>query len=160
MRPVGSNQRVKVDVRIMAATNRDLEAAYEVGAFRKDLYFRLNVVTVHVPGLRERRSDIPMLVQWFLERYAPGTDLRVSNAAMKALIQYDWPGNVRELEIAWNVPSPWVMDNSSISATFRPPSPMFPRHKTQVRCWHRRTARPWSRSRRCQPRNYAFFDRS
>jgi len=55
-------------------------------------------VTVHVPGLRERRSDIPMLVQWFLERYAPGTDLRVSNAAMKALIQYDWPGNVRELE--------------------------------------------------------------
>ena len=98
VRPVGSNQRVKVDVRIMAATNRDLEAAYKIGAFRKDLYFRLNVVTVHVPGLRERRSDIPMLVQWFLERYAPGTDLRVSNAAMKALIQYDWPGNVRELE--------------------------------------------------------------
>jgi len=98
VRPVGSNQRVKVDVRIMAATNRDLEAAYKVGGFRKDLYFRLNVVTVHVPGLRERRSDIPMLVQWFLERYAPGTDLRVSNAAMKALIQYDWPGNVRELE--------------------------------------------------------------
>jgi two-component system, NtrC family, response regulator AtoC len=98
VRPVGSNQRVKVDVRIMAATNRDLEAAYKVGAFRKDLYFRLNVVTVHVPGLRERRSDIPMLVQWFLERYAPGADLRVSNAAMKALIQYDWPGNVRELE--------------------------------------------------------------
>jgi two-component system response regulator AtoC len=98
VRPVGSNQRVKVDVRVMAATNRDLEAAYKVGTFRKDLYFRLNVVTVHVPGLRERRSDIPMLVQWFLERYAPGTDLRVSNAAMKALIQYDWPGNVRELE--------------------------------------------------------------
>jgi DNA-binding NtrC family response regulator len=95
---VGSNQRVKVDVRIMAATNRDLEADYKTGAFRKDLYFRLNVVTVQVPGLRERRSDIPMLVQWFLERYAPGTDLRVSNAAMKALIQYDWPGNVRELE--------------------------------------------------------------
>jgi two-component system response regulator AtoC len=98
VRPVGSNQRVKVDVRIMAATNRDLEADYKTGAFRKDLYFRLNVVTVQVPGLRERRSDIPMLVQWFLERYAPGTDLRVSNAAMKALIQYDWPGNVRELE--------------------------------------------------------------
>jgi DNA-binding NtrC family response regulator len=95
---VGSNQRVKVDVRIIAATNHDLEAAYKNGTFRKDIYFRLNVVTVHVPGLRERRSDIPMLVQWFLERYAPGTDLRVSNAAMKALIQYDWPGNVRELE--------------------------------------------------------------
>src|ERR1700689_2327637 len=98
VRPVGSNQRVKVDVRIIAATNRDLETAYKNGTFRKDLYFRLNVVTVHVPTLRERRSDIPMLVNWFCERYAPGTELRVSNAAMKALMQYDWPGNVRELE--------------------------------------------------------------
>jgi two-component system, NtrC family, response regulator AtoC len=98
VRPVGSNQRVKVDVRIIAATNRDLEAAYKNGTFRKDLYFRLNVVTVHVPALRERRSDIPMLVNWFCERYAPGGDLRVSSAAMKALMNYDWPGNVRELE--------------------------------------------------------------
>ena len=98
VRPVGSNQRVKVDVRIIAATNRDLETAYKAGTFRKDLYFRLNVVTVHVPALRERRSDIPMLVNWFCERYAPGTDLRVSNAAMKSLMNYDWPGNVRELE--------------------------------------------------------------
>jgi DNA-binding NtrC family response regulator len=85
-------------VRVIAATNRDLEAAYKAGTFRKDLYFRLNVVTVHVPALRERRSDIPMLVNWFCERYAPGADLRVSNAAMKALMNYDWPGNVRELE--------------------------------------------------------------
>jgi two-component system, NtrC family, response regulator AtoC len=98
VRPVGSNQRVKVDVRIIAATNRDLEAAYKNGTFRKDLYFRLNVVTVHVPALRERRSDIPMLVNWFCERYAPGADLRVSSAAMKSLINYEWPGNVRELE--------------------------------------------------------------
>jgi two-component system, NtrC family, response regulator AtoC len=98
VRPVGSNQRVKVDVRVIAATNRDLEAAYKAGTFRKDLYFRLNVVTLHVPALRERRSDIPMLVNWFCERYAPGSDLRVSSAAMKALMQYDWPGNVRELE--------------------------------------------------------------
>jgi DNA-binding NtrC family response regulator len=98
VRPVGSNQRVKVDVRVIAATNRDLEAAYKVGNFRKDLYFRLNVVTLHVPSLRERRSDIPMLVHWFLERYAPGSELHVSSAAMKALMQYDWPGNVRELE--------------------------------------------------------------
>jgi len=98
VRPVGSNQRVKVDVRVIAATNRDLEAAYKAGTFRKDLYFRLNVVTVHVPALRERRSDIPMLVNWFCERYAPGGDLRASNAAMKALMNYDWPGNVRELE--------------------------------------------------------------
>jgi DNA-binding NtrC family response regulator len=98
VRPVGSNQRVKVDVRIIAATNRDLEAAYKAGTFRKDLYFRLNVVTVHVPALRERRSDIPMLVNWFCQRYAPGGELRVSSAAMKALMNYDWPGNVRELE--------------------------------------------------------------
>ena len=98
VRPVGSNQKIKVDVRVIAATNRDLEAAYKVGAFRKDLYFRLNVVTLHVPALRERRSDTPMLVHWFLERYAPGGELHVTNAAMKALMQYDWPGNVRELE--------------------------------------------------------------
>jgi len=98
VRPVGSNQRVKVDVRVIAATNRDLEAAYKSKTFREDLYFRLNVVTVHVPALRERRSDIPMLVNWFCERYAPGSDLHVSNAAMKALMNYDWPGNVRELE--------------------------------------------------------------
>ncbi|MGA2412944.1 MAG: sigma-54 dependent transcriptional regulator [Candidatus Sulfotelmatobacter sp.] len=98
VRPVGSNQRVKVDVRVIAATNRDLEAAYKNKTFREDLYFRLNVVAVHVPALRERRSDIPVLVNWFCERYAPGAELRVSNAAMKALMIYDWPGNVRELE--------------------------------------------------------------
>jgi len=98
VRPVGSNQRVKVDVRVIAATNRDLEAAYKNGTFRKDLYFRLNVVTVHVPALRERRSDIPMLVHWFLERYAPGSGLQVTSAAMKSLMGYEWPGNVRELE--------------------------------------------------------------
>ena len=98
VRPVGSNQRVKVDVRVIAATNRDLEAAYKNGTFRKDLYFRLNVVTLYVPSLRERRSDIPMLVHWFLERYAPGGEQHVSSAAMKMLMQYEWPGNVRELE--------------------------------------------------------------
>ena len=98
VRPVGSNQRAKVDVRVIAATNRNLEQEYRAGTFRKDLYFRLNVVTVHVPPLRERRSDIPMLAHWFLERCAPGRSVQVSNAAMKSLLQYDWPGNVRELE--------------------------------------------------------------
>jgi DNA-binding NtrC family response regulator len=98
VRPVGSNQRVKIDVRVIAATNRDLESAYKNGTFRKDLYFRLNVVTLFVPALRERRSDIPMLVHWFLERYAPGTSMHVASAAMKSLMQYEWPGNVRELE--------------------------------------------------------------
>lgn len=98
VRPVGSNDRINVDVRVIAATNRDLEAAYRAGTFRKDLYFRLNVVTVHIPPLRERRSDIPMLVHHFLNRYVPNGHLQVTPAAMKSLLQYDWPGNVRELE--------------------------------------------------------------
>ena len=98
VRPVGSNQKLKVDVRIMAATNRDLEMEYKNGTFRKDLYFRLNVVTIHLPALRERRSDIPILANWFLERLAPGRVVQISSAAMKALLAYDWPGNVRELE--------------------------------------------------------------
>jgi two-component system, NtrC family, response regulator AtoC len=98
VRPVGSNTSITIDVRVIAATNRDLEAAYREGTFRKDLYFRLNVVTVHLPALRERRSDIPMLVHHFLNRYAPGANLQVTPAAMKSLLQYEWPGNVRELE--------------------------------------------------------------
>jgi len=98
LRPVGSNASVKVDVRVIAASNRDLEAAYRAGAFRKDLYFRLNVVAVHVPPLRERKSDIPSLVRCFLDRFAPDSPLAITAAAMNALLQYDWPGNVRELE--------------------------------------------------------------
>src|SRR5438477_8734591 len=98
IRRVGSNERVKIDVRVIAATNRDLEAAYRNGRFRKDLYFRLDVVTIRLPALRERRSDVPMLVHWFLERYAAGQEMHVASAAMKALMQYEWPGNVRELE--------------------------------------------------------------
>ena len=98
VRPVGSNEKVNVDVRVIAATNRDLEAAYRGGTFRKDLYFRLNVVTVHLPRLRDRRSDIPMLVHHFLDRYAPGSHVQVTTAAMKSLLSYEWPGNIRELE--------------------------------------------------------------
>jgi len=98
VRPVGSNENVAVDVRVIAATNRDLEGSYREGTFRKDLYFRLNVVTVHLPALRDRRSDIPMLVHHFLDRYAKGSPLQVTPAAMKSLLHYDWPGNVRELE--------------------------------------------------------------
>jgi two-component system response regulator AtoC len=98
IRPVGSNDKAKIDVRIVAATNRDLEAAYKAGTFRKDLYFRLNVVTLQIPALRERKSDIPALVQSFLARYAPDEHIQVTPAAMSCLLQYDWPGNVRELE--------------------------------------------------------------
>ena len=95
---MGSNQKVKVDVRILAATNRDLDTEYQKGTFRKDLYFRLNVVTISLPPLRERRSDIPILAAFFLERLAPGRGVQVSGNAMKAMLAYDWPGNVRELE--------------------------------------------------------------
>lgn len=98
IRPVGSNEKVAVDTRVIAATNRDLEAAYRAGTFRKDLYFRLNVVTVHLPSLRERRSDIPQLAHCFLDRYAPGENVQIAPAVMKVFLQYDWPGNVRELE--------------------------------------------------------------
>ena len=94
---MGSNQKVKVDVRVIAATNRDLEMEYRAGRFRKDLYFRLDVVTIRLPSLRERRSDIPMLVHWFLDRHGNGNGVQVTSAAMKCLLQYDWPGNVREL---------------------------------------------------------------
>jgi two-component system, NtrC family, response regulator AtoC len=98
VRPVGSNESVAVQVRVVAATNRDLEAAFREGTFRKDLFFRLNVVQIHIPPLRERRSDIPMLVQCFLDRHAEGENVKFTSAAMKLLMQYDWPGNVRELE--------------------------------------------------------------
>jgi DNA-binding NtrC family response regulator len=98
IRPVGSNEKVAVDVRVIAATNRELEGAYRAGTFRKDLYFRLNVVTVHLPSLRERRSDIPQLVHCFLDRYAPGENVQVAAGAMKSFLQYEWPGNIRELE--------------------------------------------------------------
>ncbi len=100
VRPVGSNQKSKVDVRVIAATNRDLESAYKEGTFRKDLYFRLNVVTLHLPALRERKSDIPTLVHYFLDKFAPGKLVTISAAAMECLLQYEWPGNVRELENA------------------------------------------------------------
>jgi len=98
VRPVGSNDRVKVDVRIIAATNRDLETAYRNGTFRKDLYFRLNVVTIHLPPLRERKSDLLALVRSFLANFCPEESVQITPAAMNCLYQYDWPGNVRELE--------------------------------------------------------------
>jgi two-component system response regulator AtoC len=98
VRPVGSNGSVPVDVRVIAATNRDLEAEYKEGKFRKDLYFRLNVVTIHIPALRERKSDLAVLVRAFLARFAPDENVQISPAAMECLYRYDWPGNVRELE--------------------------------------------------------------
>jgi len=100
IRPVGSTRRIPIDVRILAATNRDLEHAVSQGTFRKDLYFRLNVLSVKIPPLRERRQDIPLLVGHFLDRLSreAGMERMLTDDAMKALLAYDWPGNVRELE--------------------------------------------------------------
>jgi DNA-binding NtrC family response regulator len=98
VRPVGSNEKVMIEVRIIAASNRDLELAVQEGKFRKDLFFRLNVVAIRMPALRERRSDIPALVHALVQRYAPGQKIQVSIAVMNAFMSYEWPGNVRELE--------------------------------------------------------------
>jgi two-component system, NtrC family, response regulator AtoC len=98
VRPVGSNDSIHVQVRVVAATNRDLESAIHEGTFRKDLFFRLNVVSITLPPLRERRSDIPMLAQYFLDRLAEGENIKFTSSAMKLLMRYEWPGNVRELE--------------------------------------------------------------
>jgi two-component system response regulator HydG len=100
IRPVGSVKQIPINVRILAATNRDLEHGVADGSFRRDLYFRLNVLTIRVPPLRERRQDIPLLVAHFLERQGrdAGIEKTISDDALKALLNYDWPGNVRELE--------------------------------------------------------------
>jgi DNA-binding NtrC family response regulator len=102
IKPVGSTDRRKIDVRIIAATNRDLPTAIQTGAFRQDLYFRLNVVQMKLPALRDRKSDIPLLVTSFLEKFSGmhGATRTISIQAMSNLIAYDWPGNVRELENA------------------------------------------------------------
>ena len=100
---VGSSQIVKVDVRIVAATNEDLLKAVKAGAFREDLFYRLSVVPITLPPLRERRDDIPLLANYFLEKYNTKRKKNVgaiSDQAIKALVEYDWPGNVRELENA------------------------------------------------------------
>ncbi|MGO9640602.1 MAG: sigma-54-dependent transcriptional regulator [Candidatus Acidiferrales bacterium] len=102
IKPVGSTERVGVRARVIAATNRDLEAAIRSGAFRQDLYFRLNVVQIKIPPLRERRTDLPLLVSTFLEKFSePQAHVRtISDDAMRRLVAHDWPGNVRELENA------------------------------------------------------------
>ena len=99
--PVGSNRTIKVNVRIIAATNRNLEKAVESGRFRSDLYYRLNVIPLHVPALRDRRSDIPQMVIAFLQSSAQrmGKPVQsVSPETMRLLVDYSWPGNIRELQ--------------------------------------------------------------
>jgi DNA-binding NtrC family response regulator len=100
IRPVGSTRRIPINIRILAATNRDLEQAVTQGAFRRDLYFRLNVLSLRIPALRERRQDIPLLIAYFVDRMTRTSSQTktLSDDALKAMLAYDWPGNVRELE--------------------------------------------------------------
>jgi DNA-binding NtrC family response regulator len=102
VKPVGSTDRISISVRVIAATNRDLESAVRQGQFRQDLFFRLNVVQIKLPPLRERKTDILVLVNSFLEKFGEshGGVRTISEDAMARLIAYDWPGNVRELENA------------------------------------------------------------
>lgn len=98
---VGGTEEIDSDVRLITATNRDLKAAVEAGDFREDLYYRLNVVSIKLPPLRERKEDIPLLVSYFIEKYkkeVKGRSIEISEKALEALEAYNWPGNVRELE--------------------------------------------------------------
>ena len=97
---VGGNQNIKVDVRVIAATNSALSRMVAEGTFREDLYYRLNVIPLELPPLRDRRDDIPVLAKHFLDKFAPGGDVQISQSAMRALMAYSWPGNVRQLENA------------------------------------------------------------
>jgi two-component system NtrC family response regulator len=95
---VGGSRPIPVDVRLIAATNRDIEQAVKEGTFREDLYYRLSVIILHMPPLRERRDDIPMLVQYFLRKFNKESDVRIDPQTLTVLTAYGWPGNVRELE--------------------------------------------------------------
>jgi two-component system response regulator PilR (NtrC family) len=101
VRPVGGTNEIPIDVRVIAATNRDLDKQVAENTFREDLYYRLSVIPISVPSLRERSEDIPLLVNHFLKKYAPGAGKsiqRVNSQSLEALGRYEWPGNVRQLE--------------------------------------------------------------
>jgi two-component system response regulator AtoC len=100
IRRVGANDPINVDVRIVAATNRDMDAAVKQGTFRADLYYRLHVVSIRIPPLRERREDIPLLAEHFAQKHGRAEGSAISPEARELLVAYDWPGNVRELENA------------------------------------------------------------
>jgi|SRR5579863_4056617 transcriptional regulator with PAS, ATPase and Fis domain len=102
VRPVGSTARIRIDVRIIAATNRDLEVAVRKGTFRQDLFYRLNVIQVHLPPLRDRKVDIPLLAIHFLDKFSGTVDCvhAISDGALQRLMSHDWPGNIRELQNA------------------------------------------------------------
>ena len=134
---VGGTRRIHVDVRVIAATNRDLQTAINTGSFRSDLFYRLNVFPVEIPSLRERRVDIPLLVEYFIDRYArkAGKNIkRVNKKTLELLQSYPWPGNIRELQ---NVIERSMIlcetDIFSIDENWLPqPSPLAPESKHQA----------------------------
>jgi len=147
-----ATRRIAINVRILAATNRDLEQAVAHGTFRRDLYFRLNVLSLRIPPLRERRQDIPLLAAHFLERLsrASGHERSVSDEAMKALLAHDWPGNVRELEncleraCAFTTGPMIQVADCRAPSTARPaPCPLESRARSRKYCrWQNLRSRP------------------
>jgi formate hydrogenlyase transcriptional activator len=132
---IGGNQSIHVDVRVLAATNRDLNAAMDEGGFRKDLFYRLNVFPIQVPPLRDRTDDIPLLVEYLVDRYAKKAGKRIrkiSQQTLQLLRSYGWPGNVRELQNVieravivcdgetFRVDASWLTRNAPISKASRP----------------------------------------
>ncbi|HWP01996.1 MAG TPA: sigma-54 dependent transcriptional regulator, partial [Gemmatimonadaceae bacterium] len=113
--PVGATEPVPIDTRLVAATNRDLEEEMRRGNFRQDLYYRLNVIALHLPPLRARRDDIPLLVDSFLQKLAEqrgGEPKQLAPAALEAVLEYSWPGNVRELENA--LERAWILTEGEV----------------------------------------------
>jgi len=134
---VGGSRRIRVDVRVIAATNRDLQAAIRVGFFRSDLFYRLNVFPIEMPSLRERRADIPMLVEYFIDRYArkAGKNIkRVNKKTLELLQLYPWPGNIRELQNV--IERSLILCETEIFSIdenwLTQPSPITPESKQQV----------------------------
>jgi PAS domain S-box-containing protein len=133
---VGGTRRIRADVRVIAATNRDLQAAISTGSFRSDLFYRLNVFPIEIPSLRDRRADIPLLVEYFIDRYARkvGKDIRrVNKKTLQLLQSYPWPGNIRELQ---NVIERSVIlcetESFSIDESWLPKQPSLPEPKNQM----------------------------
>ena len=134
---VGGNRRIRADVRVIAATNRDLPAAISAGAFRSDLFYRLHVFPIDIPSLRERRENIPLLVEYFIDRYArkAGKNIkRVNKKTLELLQSYPWPGNIRELQ---NVIERSMIlcetETFSVDENWLPqPPPLTPEQKQQV----------------------------
>src|SRR5215510_1884520 len=135
---VGGTQTIKVDVRVIAATNRDLIAAVDAGAFRKDLFYRLNVFPIEIPPLRQREADIPVLVEYFIDRYARKVGKKISGIdtrSMDLLRNYSWPGNIRELQNiieraviinespVLSIEKSWLSRPSAVSGQSKQPDP-------------------------------------